>query len=204
VIIIVDNYDSFVANVARYIRVLGAEVRVLRNDAITVDEVAALRPEALVLSPGPCGPQEAGICVPLIRTLSGRIPILGVCLGHQSIGAAFGATVTRAREPMHGRASRITHDRTGLFAGLPSPLTVGRYHSLIVEGLAGTPLEATATSREGEIMALAHRRHPTFGVQFHPESIMTEHGSDLFANFLAIAAGRQPARSGPLRAVAAQ
>jgi para-aminobenzoate synthetase component 2 len=204
VIIIVDNYDSFVANVARYIRVLGAEVRVLRNDAITVEEVAAMNPEALVLSPGPCGPQEAGICVPLIRELSGRIPILGVCLGHQCIGAAFGASVTRAREPMHGRSSRITHDRTGLFEGLPSPLTVGRYHSLIVEDLAGTPLLPTATSREGEIMALAHRRHPTFGVQFHPESIMTEHGSDLFANFLAIASGRQPARSRPLRAVAAQ
>jgi anthranilate synthase/aminodeoxychorismate synthase-like glutamine amidotransferase len=204
VITIIDNYDSFVANVARYVRVLGHDVRVLRNDAVSVEEVAAARPDAIILSPGPCGPDEAGVCVPLIHALSGRVPILGVCLGHQCIGAAFGAHVRRARRPMHGRASRITHDGTGLFAGLPSPLTVGRYHSLIVEDLAGTPIEATATSEDGEIMALAHRSHPTFGVQFHPESIMTEHGFDLFANFLAVGAGREPVRRPALQAVAAR
>jgi para-aminobenzoate synthetase component 2 len=166
---------------------------VLRNDALDVADVTALRPDAVVISPGPCTPAEAGISNRLVAALSGRVPILGICLGHQCIGEVFGGRVTRAREPMHGRASTITHAGTDVFAGLPEALTVGRYHSLVVEfdDAASSPLAITARSDRGEVMGLAHREHPTFGVQFHPESILTEHGHDLFANFLALAAGRQ-------------
>jgi para-aminobenzoate synthetase component 2 len=186
-ILVLDNYDSFVANLDRMLREFGARTLVLRNDAADLAALEALAPEALVVSPGPCGPAEAGLSTAAIHAFSGRIPILGVCLGHQCIGEVFGGRVARAREPMHGRASAIRHDGAGLFAGLPDPLAVARYHALIVELDEGEdgPLAVTARSGEGEIMALAHRRHPTFGVQFHPESILTEGGYRLLANFLA-------------------
>jgi anthranilate synthase component 2/para-aminobenzoate synthetase component 2 len=187
-ILVIDNYDSFVGNVARYLVELGAEVTIRRNDTVDVASVAALAPTAIVISPGPCAPAEAGASNAIVAGLSGRVPILGICLGHQCIGAVFGAAVRRADEPMHGRASAIHHDGTGVFAGLPDPLTVGRYHALIVD-MAGrdSPLAVTARSARGEVMGLAHRAHPTYGVQFHPESILTQEGHALFANFLAIA-----------------
>jgi anthranilate synthase/aminodeoxychorismate synthase-like glutamine amidotransferase len=187
VILVLDNYDSFVANIGRYLRNLGATTVEVRNDAITVDEVERLAPLALVISPGPGRPSEAGVSEALIRRFSGRVPILGVCLGHQAIGEAFGGRIGRAREPMHGRASPIDHDGDGLFAELPRPMTVGRYHSLIVEVDDAPDLIVTARSEAGEIMGLRHRVHPTHGVQFHPESVLTPHGVALFDNFLAIA-----------------
>jgi anthranilate synthase/aminodeoxychorismate synthase-like glutamine amidotransferase len=186
-IVVIDNYDSFVFNVARYLRVLGADVEVIRNDAIAVADLAALRPRGVVISPGPRAPSGAGISVPLVRAMSKEVPILGICLGHQCIGEAFGGRTVAARRPLHGRASAITHDGSGIFAGLPSPLTAGRYHSLIVELEMSSPLVVTARSDEGEIMALAHRDLPAYGVQFHPESILTEHGGTLLANFLRLA-----------------
>lgn len=191
-ILVLDNYDSFVFNLARYFEELGREIRVVRNDAASVAEIEAMAPEAIVVSPGPCAPAQAGISLDLIRAVSGKIPILGVCLGHQAIGEAFGGAVVRAQRPLHGRASRVSHDDGGLFSGLPNPLQVARYHSLIVElpeNYAG-PLKITARSEEGEIMALAHRAHPTFGVQFHPESILTEAGHRMLLNFLAAAEER--------------
>lgn len=191
-ILVLDNYDSFVFNVARYFEELGRPTTVVRNDAASVEEIAALQPEAVVISPGPCAPAQAGISLELIRRLSGTVPILGVCLGHQAIGEAFGGKVVRARQPLHGRASRISHDDGDVFVGLPNPLSVGRYHSLIVEfdeGYSG-PLRVTGRSEEGEVMALAHAEHPTFGVQFHPESILTEGGHQLLQNFLDAAEAR--------------
>lgn len=190
-ILVIDNYDSFTYNLVQYLGELGETIRVERNDALTVDEVAALGPEAIVLSPGPCTPAEAGICVPLIKKLGSGIPILGVCLGHQSIGAAYGGDVVRApRGVMHGKTSRIKHSGTGLFRGLPNPLTVMRYHSLVVS-YKGLPdaliVEASAADDESEIHALRHRRDPVWGVQFHPESILTERGKDILSNFLAMA-----------------
>ncbi len=188
-ILVLDNYDSFVANIGRYFRILGVETREVRNDAIDLDEIALLAPEAIVISPGPGTPSEAGISEAAIRRFSGEVPILGVCLGHQAIGEVYGGRVMRAREPMHGRASPIDHDGTGVFAGLSRPTTVGRYHSLIVEidPDAAPDLVVTARSETGEIMGIRHRRHPTHGVQFHPESVLTPEGAALFANFLAIA-----------------
>lgn len=185
-IVVIDNYDSFVFNVARYLRELGREVTVVRNDAANVEGLAAMRPAAIVLSPGPCTPREAGISCDVVRAFSGRVPLLGICLGHQCIGEVFGGQVVRARVPMHGRAAPVVHGGEGLFAGLPQPLAVGRYHSLIVtlDDEAG-PLRVTARSPEGEIMALAHRAHPTYGIQFHPESVLTPQGKALLANFLA-------------------
>ena len=162
-IVVLDNYDSFVGNVARYLVELGEEVIVLRNDAIDAAGIVTLGAEALVISPGPCGPGEAGVSTDSVRMLSGRLPILGICLGHQCIGAAFGAWIVRALEPMHGRSSSITHAGTGLFSGLPNPLVVGRYHSLAVEVPAGTPLRVTAWSEGGDVMAVEHVEHPTFG-----------------------------------------
>ncbi|BBE71373.1 anthranilate synthase component II [Oharaeibacter diazotrophicus] len=188
-ILVIDNYDSFVGNVARYFEELGERAEVVRNDAIGVDEIAALNPRALVISPGPCTPREAGVSNAAVAALSGRIPILGICLGHQCIGDVFGGRVVRAREPMHGRASLVTHRGSDVFAGLPNPVRVGRYHSLIVEiDDPDGPLEVTARSEKGEVMGLAHRDHPTYGVQFHPESILTEGGHAMLANFLHIAA----------------
>ncbi|MCJ2131065.1 anthranilate synthase component II [Methylobacterium sp. E-045] len=188
-ILVVDNYDSFVFNVVRYVEELGQEVRVLRNDAVDVAGIRALAPEALILSPGPCTPNEAGVTLPAIEALSGEIPILGVCLGHQAIGAAFGGRVERAARPLHGQATAIRHDGARLFAGLPDPMQVGRYHSLIVTAQPGMDesLVIDAVSGEGEVMALSHRHHPTMGVQFHPESVLTENGHAVFGNFLDLA-----------------
>jgi anthranilate synthase component 2 len=189
-ILMIDNYDSFTYNLVQYLGELGAEVQTHRNDRITVDEIAALRPSHIVLSPGPCTPNEAGICLELIRELAGKVPILGVCLGHQSIGQAFGGKVVRAREVMHGKTSAIHHAGQGVFRGLRAPFTATRYHSLIVAD-DGFPaeLEVTAwTEQDGgardEVMGLKHRTLPLEGVQFHPESILTEHGHDLLRNFL--------------------
>jgi anthranilate synthase component 2/para-aminobenzoate synthetase component 2 len=180
-ILVIDNYDSFVHTIAGYLRELGADPVVVRNDAA----LPLKTPQAIVISPGPCTPNEAGISNQLVLEYSGRVPILGVCLGHQCIGQALGGRVTRALRPMHGEASLVQHQGAGILHGLPSPLNVGRYHSLIVERDDNNPdLIATAWSQEGEIMALQHRRHPTFGVQFHPESILTEHGRHLLRNFL--------------------
>jgi anthranilate synthase/aminodeoxychorismate synthase-like glutamine amidotransferase len=189
VILVIDNYDSFVANVARYFRMLGEETQLVRNDAIGVDEIVKLRPDAIVVSPGPCTPAEAGVSNAAIEQLSGKIPILGVCLGHQCMGAVFGERVTRAQVPMHGRASMVEHEGQGLFGGLSSPLKVGRYHSLVVEidDPSSSALVVSARSEQGEIMALHHREHPTYGVQFHPESILTQRGLTIFRNFLALA-----------------
>lgn len=189
-LVVIDNYDSFVHNLARYLRVLGWETEVLRNDALTVEQVAAREPSHIVISPGPCTPDQAGISVELVRALGATTPILGVCLGHQCIGQAYGGRVVRAARPMHGKASRIEHDGRGLFSGLPNPLSVTRYHSLIVadEGLPDA-LEVTARSEAGEIMALRHRRYPVIGLQFHPEAVLTEHGFDLLRHFLAGAPG---------------
>jgi para-aminobenzoate synthetase component II len=183
-ILVLDNYDSFVFNVARYIEAAGARTQVIRNDATTIGEIEAMAPDGIVLSPGPCSPAEAGMSLPVVRHFSGRLPILGICLGHQCIGEAFGGRTVHAKTPMHGRASAIAHDGTGLFAGLPSPLSAGRYHSLIVELGEDAPLAVTARSPDGEIMGLAHRAHPTYGLQFHPESILTEHGDALIRAFL--------------------
>ncbi|MGC5779820.1 anthranilate synthase component II [Methylobacterium sp. NFXW15] len=188
-ILVLDNYDSFVFNVVRYFEELGQTVRVVRNDALDVAGIRALAPEALVVSPGPCSPAEAGVSLPAIRDLSGSLPILGVCLGHQAIGAAFGGKVERARRPLHGQATPIAHDGRRLFAGLPAPMPVARYHSLVVTPQPGMEdhLAVDAVSDEGEVMALSHRHHPTYGVQFHPESVLTENGHALFANFLDLA-----------------
>jgi anthranilate synthase component 2 len=187
-LLLIDNYDSFVHNLARYFKRLGQATKVVRNDAIDVAGVRRLRPSAIVLSPGPCTPQEAGCSLAVVRELAGEIPLLGVCLGHQTIGQAFGGRVVRAAQPMHGRTSLARHIGTGLFAGLPNPLTVCRYHSLVVEE-ASLPacLRVTAATAEGIIMALEHRTLPVFGVQFHPEAILTEGGYPLLANFLRLA-----------------
>lgn len=184
-ILVIDNYDSFVHNLARYLRELGWETTVARNDAITLDEIERLAPSHIVISPGPCTPDEAGISVAAVQRFSGLIPILGVCLGHQCIGQAFGGRVVRAQRPMHGKASQIQHSGGGLFAGLPNPLGAARYHSLVVdsEGLPAL-LKATAFSDEGEIMALQHRRFRVTGLQFHPEAVLTACGYDLLRNFL--------------------
>jgi para-aminobenzoate synthetase component II len=181
-ILIVDNYDSFVYNIARYFTELGAPNRVVRNDLVTGVDLDA---KAIVISPGPCTPTEAGQSLSIVREHSGKLPILGICLGHQVIGEAFGGAIVRARRPLHGEASEISHDGMGLFKGLPDRFFAGRYHSLVVD-LEGhdSRLAITATSDEGEIMGLKHRDHPTFGVQFHPESILTEHGYALLRNFL--------------------
>ncbi|RTL75865.1 MAG: aminodeoxychorismate/anthranilate synthase component II [Bradyrhizobiaceae bacterium] len=188
-IAIIDNYDSFVFNIARYFRELGEATEVIRNDVTSVRDLVRLKPRAIVISPGPCTPTEAGISTAVVRELSGRVPILGICLGHQCIGSVFGGFVAPARRPMHGQASHVTHDGKGLFKALPSPLRVGRYHSLVVEldDASRSTLMVTARSDDGEIMALAHRHQPTYGVQFHPESILTQYGHAIFLNFLRLA-----------------
>ncbi len=184
-LLMIDNYDSFTWNLVQYFGELGEEVRTVRNDAITLDGIAALAPARIVISPGPCTPAEAGISLPLITRFAGRIPILGVCLGHQAIGAAFGGRVVRAKQVMHGKTSAIRHDGAGVFRGLPDPFTAIRYHSLAVERetLPGC-LEVTGWTDDGEIMGLRHREWRVEGVQFHPESILSEHGHALLANFL--------------------
>jgi anthranilate synthase/aminodeoxychorismate synthase-like glutamine amidotransferase len=184
-ILLIDNYDSFVYNLARYVRELGEEPLVRRHDAIEVDEILALAPSHVIISPGPCSPKEAGISTEVVRRVGARIPILGVCLGHQCIGAAYGGEIVRAGLPMHGKTSRIHHQGTGLFSGLPSPFTATRYHSLVIAPDSIPPsLTVTATSEDGEIMAVQHAEHPVYGVQFHPESVLTEHGYRLVDHFL--------------------
>ena len=187
-ILLIDNYDSFVFNLARYVTELGVEAEVVRNDAVSVAQVIESKPDAIILSPGPCTPAEAGICVDLVREVSGTIPLLGVCLGHQAIAAAFGADIVKAPEPVHGRTSLVSHDATRLFEGLPDPLRVTRYHSLVADEKS-LPVQLNVTSRtdDGLVMAFEHRQHATFGVQFHPESILTQMGHALMRNFLLIA-----------------
>lgn len=184
-ILLIDNYDSFTYNLLHYIAEEGADVDVRRNDALSADQALALNPEGIVLSPGPCDPDQAGICLELIEKAAGRVPIFGVCLGHQSIGQAFGGTVVRAPKPMHGKVDTITHTGTGVFQGLPSPFQATRYHSLTVDR-ATLPdcLEITAESADGVIQGLSHKDLPIHGVQFHPESIASEHGHALIRNFL--------------------
>jgi anthranilate synthase/aminodeoxychorismate synthase-like glutamine amidotransferase len=183
---VIDNYDSFTYNLVQYFGELGAEPRVFRNDAITLEALAELGPSRLVISPGPGEPADGGISNAAILHFSGLIPVLGVCLGHQCLGAVYGGTVRRAPRLMHGKTSRIHHQGTDLFAGVPSPFVATRYHSLIVEEPLPACLEVTAFTSEGEIMGLRHREHPTFGVQFHPESILTQHGKQILKNFLEI------------------
>ena len=184
-ILLLDNYDSFVYNLARYVRELGEQPVVRRHDAVSVDEVAAMAPSHIIISPGPCSPAEAGISTDLVRQLGATTPILGVCLGHQCIGAAYGGEIVRAGRPMHGKTSMIHHRDRGLFRGLPNPFRATRYHSLVFAP-ASVPasLEVLATSEDGEIMAVQHREHPVHGLQFHPESVLTEHGYRLIDHFL--------------------
>ncbi len=194
-ILVVDNYDSFTYNLVHYLAELGAETRVIRNDDLSVDEAWALKPQAVLLSPGPCDPDQAGICLPLLQTAPADMPILGVCLGHQAIGQAFGGEVVRAKTLMHGKTSPIEHGGQSLFRGLPSPFTATRYHSLAVrrETLPDC-LEVTAWTADGEIMGLMHKDRPIHGVQFHPESIATEHGHEMIGNFLDLAQIKRRAR----------
>lgn len=188
-ILIIDNYDSFVFNLGRYIQELGYEIKVVRNDAIDLDTIDAKAPSHIVLSPGPCSPNEAGVCIDLVKTFGKTTPIFGVCLGHQAIAQAFGAKVTRAKKPMHGKSDRIVHHNQSIFTGIENPLNVGRYHSLIVShDDFPACLERTAHSDENEIMALQHKTYPIFGVQFHPESVLTDHGYPLLRNFLSLRA----------------
>jgi anthranilate synthase/aminodeoxychorismate synthase-like glutamine amidotransferase len=190
-VFVLDNYDSFTYNLVQYLGELGADIEVRRNDEVTVDEVEAMKPERVLLSPGPCTPGEAGILVPLIRQMAGKVPILGVCLGHQAIGEAFGGKVVRAEHLMHGKTSSVNHDGRGIFAGLPTPLTCTRYHSLIVEETS-LPGDLAITARTPEkdggsvIMGLRHRSLPIEGVQFHPESVLTEGGREMIRNFMAM------------------
>jgi anthranilate synthase/aminodeoxychorismate synthase-like glutamine amidotransferase len=196
-ILLIDNYDSFTFNLVHFFGDLGAECLVMRNDALTVGEAMALNPEAIVLSPGPRTPKEAGICVDLVRAAAGRVPLLGVCLGHQAIGQAFGGTVVRAFEPVHGKTSPINHENTDIFAGLPDPFTATRYHSLIVQrSTLPDELVPTAATQDGIIMGLRHAALPIYGVQFHPESIATSHGHDILKNFLDIARGKNSSAPG--------
>ncbi|MEJ2108010.1 MAG: aminodeoxychorismate/anthranilate synthase component II [Acidiferrobacteraceae bacterium] len=184
-LLMIDNYDSFTYNLVQYLGELGQDVRVFRNDAITTDEIDALAPDHIVVSPGPCTPNEAGVSVETIQRFAGRIPILGVCLGHQSIGQAFGGKIVHAKELMHGKTSEIHHINAGVFAGLPNPFVATRYHSLVVERESLPDcLEVTAWTADEEIMGLRHREFAVEGVQFHPESILTEHGHQLLKNFL--------------------
>jgi len=191
-ILVIDNYDSFTYNLVHYVNELGAETLVRRNDKVSVQEALALAPEAVLLSPGPCTPDEAGICLPLLRGAPADLPILGVCLGHQAIGQAYGGEVIRAKSLMHGKTSKIHHEGKGIFKGLPDGFTGTRYHSLSVrrENLPAV-LEVTAWTDDGEIMGFQHRERPVHGVQFHPESIATEYGHELLANFLDLAGVRR-------------
>lgn len=187
-LLVIDNYDSFVHNLARYLRRLGQSTLVMRNDVVDVEGVERLAPKAIVLSPGPGAPEDAGRCLEIVRHFADRCPILGVCLGHQAIAAALGGQIRRSAEPMHGRVSHIEHTGTSIFQGLPSPLSVGRYHSLVVEpSTLPNCLRPLAFTQDGVLMAMEHVQHPVIGVQFHPESILTESGYDMLANFLRLA-----------------
>ncbi|NPA33065.1 MAG: aminodeoxychorismate/anthranilate synthase component II [Aquificae bacterium] len=187
-VLMIDNYDSFTYNLVQYLGQLGADVLVKRNDEIKPEEVKDIKPDAIVISPGPCTPKEAGISVPVIQRYYKEIPILGVCLGHQSIGYAFGAKIVRAKRLMHGKTSQITHTGEGVFKDIPSPFTAVRYHSLVIDEKTLPPfLRVVARSEDGEIMGVQHESYPLFGVQFHPESVLSEHGLDILKNFLSIA-----------------
>jgi anthranilate synthase component 2 len=184
-ILVIDNYDSFTYNLVQYLGEMGADIKVIRNDELTVPDILQMKPDQVLISPGPCSPREAGISVQVIQDLAGKIPILGVCLGHQSIGYAFGGNIIRAQKLMHGKTSQITHDGKGVFQGLPNPFRATRYHSLAIDRKTlPDVLEVTATSEDGEIMGVRHKSLPVEGVQFHPESILTESGKALLANFL--------------------
>ena len=184
-VLVIDNYDSFTYNLVQYLGELGADVQVHRNDALTLDQIAAWKPDRIVISPGPCTPSEAGVSVALVERFASEIPILGVCLGHQAIGQAFGGRIVRATHVMHGKTSAITHTADGVFAGLPSPFVVTRYHSLVIDRASVPPeLAVTARAEDGELMGVRHRTLPVEGVQFHPEAILTEHGHALLRNFL--------------------
>lgn len=184
-VLLIDNYDSFVYNLARYVRELGRETEVRRNDEVTVDEAAALRPSHIIISPGPCTPREAGVSNAIVEALGSRIPILGVCLGHQCIGAVFGGRVVRAGRPMHGKTSLIHHDGSTLFASIPSPISATRYHSLVLEASSVPPcLAVTAWTDQDEVMGVRHRDYQVLGLQFHPESVLTQYGYDILRNFL--------------------
>lgn len=194
-IVLIDNYDSFTYNLVQTMATIGADIQVFRNDAVTVDEVVAMQPEAIVISPGPCTPKEAGISVELIRRMSGKLPVLGVCLGHQSLGVAFGATVSNALQIMHGKVSQVRHDGQGLYKGLSNPFPAGRYHSLaVIKSTLPPELVADAFSEDEEIMGMHHVSHPTYGVQFHPESVLTPSGKRLLRNFLEIVAANSGKR----------
>jgi anthranilate synthase/aminodeoxychorismate synthase-like glutamine amidotransferase len=187
VILLLDNYDSFTYNLAQYLGELGCQVEVHRNDRISVEQIARRKPERIVISPGPCTPQEAGISVEMVQKLAGKIPILGVCLGHQAIGAAFGGKIIRAPKLFHGKTSQIRHDGTGVFRGLPNPFTATRYHSLIVERKSlPADLQVTAETDDDIIMGMQHKQYPLMGVQFHPESVLTDSGKQLLKNFLSL------------------
>jgi para-aminobenzoate synthetase component 2 len=184
-ILLIDNYDSFVYNLARYVRELGEVPLVRRHDALELDEITGLAPSHIIISPGPCSPREAGISTDVVRHFGSRIPILGVCLGHQCIGAAYGGEIVRAGVPMHGKISKIHHTGVGILAGIPSPFVATRYHSLVVApDSIPAALTVTATSEDGEVMAVQHTDHPVYGVQFHPESVLTEHGYRLLDHFI--------------------
>jgi anthranilate synthase/aminodeoxychorismate synthase-like glutamine amidotransferase len=187
-ILVIDNYDSFTFNLVQYLGELGETPLIYRNDQISIDEIRDLAPARILISPGPCTPDEAGISMDVIRQFSGKLPIFGVCLGHQSMAQVFGGLVIRAPRLMHGKTSPIEHDQQGIFAGLPTPFTATRYHSLIVDEPLPDCLVRTAWTGEGELMGLRHKEHPTFGVQFHPESILTEHGHQMLKNFLEVSA----------------
>ena len=192
--VLIDNYDSFTFNLWHYLGELGADVVVKRNDVMTADEVLAMGPQGIVISPGPCDPDRAGICLDLVDKAAGRVPLLGVCLGHQCIGQAFGATIVRAPKPMHGKVSTITHDGSGVFAGLESPFTATRYHSLTIDpATVPDSLIVTATSEDGVIQGVRHKEMPVYGVQFHPESIASEHGHALLRNFIDLSGTRAAA-----------
>ncbi len=194
-VVLIDNYDSFTYNLVQYLRELGARVTVVRNDEVTVAGIAALSPDALVVSPGPCDPDRAGVSMEAIRVLGPSLPTFGVCLGHQAIGQVYGGRIVRAAAVVHGKLSRIRHDGQDLFEGVSDPLDVVRYHSLAIDPLSlPDMLEVTATAVDGTIMGVRHRMHPIWGVQFHPESILTQSGKELTANFLRLAAERRPAR----------
>ncbi|MGE0093660.1 MAG: aminodeoxychorismate/anthranilate synthase component II [Alphaproteobacteria bacterium] len=193
--LLIDNYDSFTYNLFHFLGELGAEIEVRRNDKVTAEEAVAMKPQGIILSPGPCDPDRAGVCLPLTALAAEKnIPLLGVCLGHQTIGQVFGGRVVRAPEPMHGKLSAIHHEGQSVFRGLPNPIMATRYHSLTVEGAPEDVLAVTARTQDGVVMGLAHRTKPIHGVQFHPESIASEHGHDLLRNFLDLAGGTKPKR----------
>lgn len=185
-ILVIDNYDSFVYNLARYFECAGQETKIMRNDDITIQEIIDLAPDGIVLSPGPCSPNEAGICIDLVQNLGAHIPILGVCLGHQVIGQAYGGNTVRAPKPVHGKSSQITHSGTGLFHDLPSLMNVGRYHSLVTQIQPSHDLIVDAIGDHKIVMAMHHKTHPVYGIQFHPESILTEYGIEIIENFISI------------------